>query len=166
LEYVRAHPNASQRAVRDAVRARGHAVDSTVARLLRAGVLIDMGSDARHRYRVRDAVPPELFAARARRAMRADRTAAARRIARWLAEQVRQVAPPGLGYWPDAWQLVDAPSGAFLDALADWQASGSAADQQRAQTTAAAVLAAWRAAAEQWAAAGRPLGRDAAGAAA
>jgi len=77
-------------------------------------------------------------------------------VARWVSERVAAVCPPGLGHWDPAWNLVEAPSNAFLDALKDWERTGSDADKRRAQETGASVIAAWRAAASEWERAGRP----------
>jgi len=79
-----------------------------------------------------------------------------RAAARWVAERVGQIAPPGLGHWPPAWELVEAPSEAFLDALAAWERTGTDDAREAARQAGGAVVAAWREAARQWEAAGRP----------
>jgi len=71
-------------------------------------------------------------------------------VARWLAERVREVAPPGLGRWGPAWELVEEPSTRFLDALSAWEASGAEADKERVRLAAGGVVAAWREAARQY----------------
>lgn len=78
------------------------------------------------------------------------------RVARWVGERVRQVAPAGLGYWRPAWELVEGPSRRFLDALARWEATGSERDRQAVKVAGGEVVAAWTEAARQWEAAGRP----------
>jgi hypothetical protein len=85
------------------------------------------------------------------------RADAGRRVAAWVAERVRDVAPPGLGRWGPAWNIVEDPSRTFLDALARWEATGAAEDQEATRAAAGAVVAAWREAAQQWEAAGRPV---------
>jgi hypothetical protein len=80
------------------------------------------------------------------------------RVARWVTDRVREVAPPGLGRWPRAWELVEAPSAEFLDALAAWEETGAPEDKAAASQAASDVVAAWREAARQWEAAGRPDG--------
>ena len=88
--------------------------------------------------------------------MSADRRERADAIARHLSAKVNAVAPRGLGAWDHAWRVVEEPSNAFLDALHDWEESGSAADRQRVKETAERVMAAWRHAATLWEAAGKP----------
>lgn len=77
-------------------------------------------------------------------------------VARWVAERVREVAPPGIGRWGPAWDRVEGPSVAFLDALARWEETGSTEDREAARLAAGDVVAAWREAAREWEAAGRP----------
>jgi hypothetical protein len=79
-----------------------------------------------------------------------------RAAARWVAERVGQIAPPGLGHWPGAWELVEGPANEFLDALARWEDSGTDEDMEAARRAGGGVVAAWRAAAGRWEAAGRP----------
>jgi hypothetical protein len=77
-------------------------------------------------------------------------------VARWVTERVREVASPGLGRWPRAWEIVEKPSREFLDALAAWEETGAPEDKAAASQAGAAVVAAWREAAREWKAAGRP----------
>jgi hypothetical protein len=58
------------------------------------------------------------------------------RVARWVTDRVREVAPPGLGRWPRAWELVEAPSAEFLDALAAWEETGAPEDKAAASQAA------------------------------
>lgn len=90
-----------------------------------------------------------------------DRKERALAICRRVADAVSAVAPPGLGRWDGAWERVEAPSGAFLDALDTWERSGAPEDQRAVQRTAEAVLAAWKESAEAWERAGRPGAREA-----
>jgi hypothetical protein len=85
----------------------------------------------------------------------------ARIMAGRLSEAVRRAVPPGIGHWPPAWEVVEAPSAAFLDALRAWEAAGDGAPNERElreaiDHAARRALAAWREAARRWEAAGRP----------
>lgn len=80
-------------------------------------------------------------------------------VARWVAERVQEVAPPGLGRWAPAWDLVEPPSMEFLDALARWEESGTVEDREAARAAAGDVVKAWREAAQLWEATGRSLKR-------
>jgi hypothetical protein len=77
-------------------------------------------------------------------------------ICRRVSDAVARVAPPDLGYWDPAWALVEAPSQAFLDALATWVETGAVEDQRAVQEAGNDVVRAWKEAAQQWEIAGRP----------
>lgn len=79
-----------------------------------------------------------------------------RLICQRVSEGVAAVAPRQIGRWTPAWELVEAPSAAFLEALGSWVETGSMEDQRAVQRTAEAVRNAWREAVRQWEAAGRP----------
>jgi hypothetical protein len=79
-----------------------------------------------------------------------DRVERARQICVWLAEQVHQVVPPGLGAWDRCWILVEKPSAEFLDALHAWEQTGAPEDKAAVQDAGAAVIAAWKLAGEEW----------------
>lgn len=79
-------------------------------------------------------------------------------VARWVAEQVHEVAPPGLGKWPPAWDIVELPSLDYLEALGRWVVTGSVADRQAARIAASAVITAWGEAARRWETGGRHEG--------
>ncbi len=83
-----------------------------------------------------------------------------RYVCRRLTERVGEVAPPGLGKWDRAWELVADPSTAFLDALTAWEGEDAPRSRARLQAAADAVVRAWRLAGEEWEARGRP-GADA-----
>lgn len=89
----------------------------------------------------------------------------ARRIARYVAAKVSEVAPPGLGHWDGAWKIVADPSERFLDALNGWEQNGSADDRAAVQDAGRRLVAAWRRAAELWEENGCPQAREVAGAA-
>ncbi len=85
----------------------------------------------------------------------------ARLVARRLARRVARVAPPGLGRWQRAWELVGPPSERFVDLLVEWEHADPAdgQDEVRKQMIRAAaddVVQAWAAAARLWEDAGRP----------
>jgi hypothetical protein len=78
-------------------------------------------------------------------------------VSRAVALAIRQYCPAGLGHWPGAWELVEAPSVAFLDALHEWERIGAPYPHPESFRRAAnAVVHAWREAAERWEAAGWP----------
>ena len=93
----------------------------------------------------------------------------ARRIARKVSERVRDVAPAGLGHWGPAWDRVEYPSRALLDALHRWEmAVDPSPDAEQAlrgavNEAASELVAAWADAAAAWEAAGRPVVRWTAG---
>ncbi len=84
----------------------------------------------------------------------------ARIVAERVVARIREVAPEGLGRWDLAWELVAAPSDAFLDRLAEWEATDSPVTRRRLATASAALVAAWAEAARQWQEAGRPTLRE------
>ena len=67
-----------------------------------------------------------------------------------LTEEVAQLAPPGLGDWDGAWEIVDAPSAVFLECLTRWEQTGEQTDQDRCDTAYAVVIDAWRLAASEF----------------
>ena len=79
-----------------------------------------------------------------------------RYVCRKLTEAVHEVAPPGLGRWDRAWDIVHGPSAAFLDALADWETDDVEATRAKVQAAAVEVVRAWRKAGQEWDAQGRP----------
>lgn len=89
----------------------------------------------------------------------------ARIMAGRLSDAIRRAVPPGLGHWPRAWEIVEAPSVAFLDALGAWEHAGDGSAKEaelRAAIDDAArrTLRAWKEAARQWEASGRPASRE------
>ena len=72
----------------------------------------------------------------------------ARLICRKLTAKVNKIAPRGLGNWDRTWELVDGPSGAFLDTLDRWVDHDEPSTREDVETTALALLVAWREAAE------------------
>ena len=70
-----------------------------------------------------------------------------RLICRRLTAKVNDLAPPGLGNWDRTWELVEGPSGAFLDALDRWVDHDTPETREDVETTALALLVAWKEAA-------------------
>ena len=90
------------------------------------------------------------------------RSERSRNATRRLTEAVARVAPTGLGRWDRAWEVVAEPSRAYLDAIVQWEnAPEDGPDEvtlrKSVKVAADAVIAAWAEAAQQWAAAGRPV---------
>ena len=80
----------------------------------------------------------------------------ARIVAGRVAARIREVAPEGLGRWDLAWELVAAPSDAFMDRLAEWETTDSPLTRSQLETASADLVEAWAEAARQWTEAGRP----------
>jgi len=90
--------------------------------------------------------------ARTLQEVRVTRTERAKRICRFLADRIAQEVPEGLGRWDVAWSIVEQPSTQFLEALHDWEQTGSADAERRLHDARDLVLNAWREAARQWSA--------------
>lgn len=75
-------------------------------------------------------------------------------LCRRLTADVRAVAPPGLGRWDRAWQLVAGATDAFLDELHAWEHDGSRARVERIQHLYDEVVAGWGMAASEYMATG------------
>lgn len=67
-----------------------------------------------------------------------------------LATDVAAIAPPGIGHWPAAWDIVDAPSAELMVALTAWEATGLEEDRARVRVWYDRVLAAWKEAARSY----------------
>ena len=52
-------------------------------------------------------------------------TEAARQVCENMAREVQQIAPPGLGLWEPAWEIVASASAEFMIALCAWEQSPS-----------------------------------------
>lgn len=63
-----------------------------------------------------------------------------REIAVYIGEQVS----PGLGAWPEAWEIVDDASRAFDDAARRWVEHGHAGGYQELEQAGVALVEAWR----------------------
>ncbi len=80
----------------------------------------------------------------------------ARTVAERVAGRIREVVPVGLGSWGPVWGLIATPSDAFMDRLAEWEATDSPLTRHRLATASTDLVAAWAEAARQWQEAGRP----------
>ena len=75
-----------------------------------------------------------------------------------LSRRIGEVAPAGLGTWPDAWDLVAGPSETFLAALEAFLDHDTTETRQRIQSAADELVRAWSRAGKAWHTDGRPLG--------
>jgi hypothetical protein len=75
-----------------------------------------------------------------------DRSAAARRLCRRLADEIARIAPSGIGLCEPAWSSVAAASDDFLDLLYDWEQTGDEAVYPDLRCAYLDVVAAWQAA--------------------
>lgn len=87
---------------------------------------------------------------------RAERAERAKRMLRKLADYVNRTAPPGLGHWPRAWEMVEEPSGRFLDAVHEWEVTGDPELVPAINVAIKAAGRAWAEAARLWIEAGKP----------
>ena len=74
----------------------------------------------------------------------------ATQICQRLSKAVSELVPEGIGYWPEAWEIVAKSDADFMLALAMWEADPT--DESAAGVKAAykAVLNAWRRAATEY----------------
>lgn len=66
-----------------------------------------------------------------------------------LAHYVAGIAPPGIGAWPRAWEIVEQPSRQFL-ALLPTLGDGGELARKRLDKAGNAVAAAWKQAAQEY----------------
>ena len=83
-------------------------------------------------------------------------TGKGRRILEKVVRRIGEVSPPGLGQWSRAWNMIEEPSDAFLDALSAWEANDTSDTRDALHSAATEFVWAWRQAAEAWEAEGRP----------
>ena len=67
-----------------------------------------------------------------------------------LSTDVHELVPPGIGHWPECWEIVADFDAEFMLALVKWESTGSGADKESLRTAYARVLDAWRRAAAAW----------------
>lgn len=79
-----------------------------------------------------------------------------RLICQRVTRRIAEVAPPGLGLWAPAWEIVATPSDYFLDRLKEWESRDAAQTRTALEGAVNELVRAWRTAAEAWDAAGRP----------
>ena len=70
--------------------------------------------------------------------------------------EVGEVAPPGLGHWSPAWDLIAEPSDTFLDSLSEWEQNDTPETREVLRSAASEFVGVWWRAAEMWEAEGRP----------
>jgi len=87
-------------------------------------------------------------------------TARGRRVLEKVVRRIDEVSPRGLGRWGPAWDIISEPSDQFLDALSQWEEEDSPGTRATLQRAADSFVRSWRAAANQWEQAGRPLDRS------
>ena len=80
----------------------------------------------------------------------------ARIVAERVADRIHAVAPEGLGHWPPVWDHIGAPSDTFMDRLAEWATKDTPTTRSKLESSATALVEAWREASRQWTRAGRP----------
>lgn len=78
------------------------------------------------------------------------RTEAATELCRRLAHDVTQLAPEGIGHWPQAWDIVADADARFLISLTDWEATGAERERVILRTAYLAVIDAWQRAVGQY----------------
>jgi hypothetical protein len=86
----------------------------------------------------------------------ATRARNARTLCRKLSAEIALRAPPGLGTWEPAWEIVERPSAEFLDRLSEWVKNGHADTLDAIRKAYREVVEAWATARDAWEAAGRP----------
>ena len=67
----------------------------------------------------------------------------ARRICDNIARQVQQMAPPGIGRWEPAWEIVASASAEFMIALCAWEQSPSETLEAQVRYWGDEVMAGW-----------------------
>jgi hypothetical protein len=69
-------------------------------------------------------------------------------VARRLATTIGEDVPEGIGLWPRAWEIVDAPSRALMDEMSSLERGEG--DRELVVQAGVAVRAAWQLAAREW----------------
>ena len=71
-------------------------------------------------------------------------------LCRRLAHDVADLAPEGIGGWPQAWDIVADADAGFLVALTAWEATGAERERDSVRTAYLAVMDAWKVAVGQY----------------
>ena len=66
------------------------------------------------------------------------------KLCQQLAGDVAAVVPEGIGRWPEAWDIVDAPTAEFMIAITAWEVTGLEEDRGRVREWYKRVIAAWK----------------------
>lgn len=74
---------------------------------------------------------------------RRERVEHSRRICRKITAKINEISPPGLGHWTRTWDLVEAPSDRFLDALNRWIDEDTLETRLAVQEAGDALLVSW-----------------------
>lgn len=74
----------------------------------------------------------------------AERRQRGRTICASLVEDISKVATPGLGLWPDAWDIVGEESSAFMVELLRWEETGDPNLTNRVRELYDRVVSAWQ----------------------
>ena len=67
-----------------------------------------------------------------------------REVCEKLVQRIGEVAPTGIGFWAEAWMIVDGPSADFMLALSSWEADPTVESMARVTETYERVVRAWR----------------------
>jgi hypothetical protein len=74
---------------------------------------------------------------------RQERVDHSRRICRKITQKINGFSPRGLGHWRRTWDLVEAPSDQFLDALNRWIDEDTHETREDVEAAAEGLLVAW-----------------------
>jgi hypothetical protein len=77
-------------------------------------------------------------------------TEAARQVCENMAREVQQIAPPGLGLWEPAWEIVADADAEFMIALFAWEDSPSEKLEAQVRYWGDEVMARWHEAAKRF----------------
>jgi len=72
------------------------------------------------------------------------------RICQDVVRQIGGGSPPGLGVWAESWELTQGAAEAFDAACRRWAQDGHVGGYQEVRSAAAALVAAWRDAADEY----------------
>jgi hypothetical protein len=80
----------------------------------------------------------------------ADRRERGTELCRRLTADVTSIAPPGIGRWGRAWEIVADADSSFMIALTSWEATGDDSMRPALRAAYARALDAWREAVAEW----------------
>ena len=79
-----------------------------------------------------------------------ERRRRATKLCETIAAEANELAPTGIGNWPECWEIVGDADAEFMLALVKWEHTGSDADKESVRTAYGRVLDSWRKAAAAW----------------